>query len=219
MRVQIVHTTLGAYYQAWDSSYPQSRNTTPVYAVQLTGATFVCPCGSPRKQTGPALQLAWNPAIHYLSIVSAGPRMDLRPLGDAYTLDVGHPTQPAPSGPVCGQPRGPATTITSITRLDHTVRALPEVFTPPGNTQPAQSAMDALGAVSSFLAPRVKATLATMTGPPNAILPGSRLVWVLSVPSVTLTPSIGLQQCGPAAAIIDATTNASLLETEGSPTF
>ena len=58
-----------------------------------------------------------------------------------------------------------------------------------------------------------------MTGPPNAVVAGSRLVWVLSVPSVTITPSIGLPQCGPAAAIIDATTGASLLETEGSPTF
>jgi hypothetical protein len=219
VRVQIVHTTMGSFFAAWHASQPPTHDVRPVYGVQLTGTMFVCPCEAPVKQTGPALRLAWNPAIHYLSTVSAGPPLDLRALGAVYTLEVGHPTQAAPSGPVCGQIRGPATTITSVTRLDRTVVDLPEVFTPPRNATPAKSATDALRAVSGFLAPRVKATLATVTGPPNAVLPGSRLVWILSAPNVMLSPSIGFPQCGPAAAIIDATTGANLLGTEGSPRF
>jgi hypothetical protein len=211
VRVQIVHTTLGSFFTASQASRSPMRDPTPVYAVQLTGATFVCPCGAPEKLTGPALQLAWNPAIHYPSTVNAGRPLDLRALGITYTLDVGKPTQPAPSGPVCGQPNGPATTITSVTRLDHNVLALPEVFTSPGGRTPAKSATDALRDVmSGALAPKVKATLALMTGPPNAIVPGSHLVWVFSVPSIVQSPSEGLPGCGPAAAVIDATTGENL---------
>ena len=94
VQVQIVHTTLGAFYLAWDSSYLRRGDGTPIYAVELTGTTFVCPCGAPRNPTGRAMHLAWNPTIHYPATVSAGPRMDLRALGVAYALDVG--TRPCP---------------------------------------------------------------------------------------------------------------------------
>ena len=222
-RVQLVHTTAGRFEAQVYSSTTASRDRTPVYAVQLTGGTFVCPCGSPLEQTGPALRLAWDPTVHYVSIIDAGPAIDLRKLGDIYELNVGHPTQPAPSGPTCGQRRGNATTITAIRRLDHPVISSPEVYTPPGNAAPTVNAADALKAVAAstggFLAARVKATLANLTGTPNSLLPGTRLVWIFSVPSVEVDPSIGLPGCGRVAAVVDASTPQNLLELEGGPNF
>jgi hypothetical protein len=82
------------------------------------------------------------------------------------------------------------------------------------------SARDALrsviGSTPYALAAHVTATLARMTAPPYAVVPGSRLVWILSARNVELIPSIGLPTCGSAAAIIDATTNRNLMDFEGS---
>jgi hypothetical protein len=218
VRTQIVHTTRRAFEAAEDPSNDGTVNTS-VYGVQLSGTTFVCPCGAPQRITGSALRLTWDPSIHYVSSIDAGPPVDLGKLGAVFDLDVGHPTQPAPSGPQCGQLRAPPTTITGIVRLSHTVSQLPEVFTPPGNATPRVSAREALRAVIGSspyaLAPHVTATLARMTAPPYAVVPGSRLVWILSARNVELIPSIGLPTCGSAAAIIDASTNRSLMDLEG----
>ena len=85
------------------------------------------------------------------------------------------------------------------------------------------SVRDALRAVIASspytLAPRITATLARMSAPPDAVLPGSRLVWILTAPNVELTPSIGLATCGSAAAVIDATTNRDLIEFDGGLQF
>jgi hypothetical protein len=218
-RAQVVQTTAGRFEAQVYPSTTLSQDRTPVYAVQLTGTTFVCPCGIPNKQTGPALRLTWNPAIHYVSIVNSGPAIDLSELGDIYELDVGHPTQPAPSGPTCGQRRGDATTITAIRRLEHPLASTPEFYTSPGNAVPGLNAANALHATSGFLAARVKATLANLTGTPNSLLPGTRLVWIFSVTNVEVVPSIGLPGCGSAAVVVDASTAKSLLELEGGPNF
>jgi hypothetical protein len=156
-----------------------------------------------------------------LTSIDAGLPVDLRRLGVVFDLDVGQPKQPARDGPQCDQPRGRPTTITNIVRLSHTVPEDIELFSPPGNVTPRVSAGDALFAVLGFsLAPKVTATLARMTGPPNSIDPGTRLVWVLSAPNVELLPNIGLPMCGSANAIIDATTGKELEQSDrGVPFF
>jgi len=219
-RAQIVRSTLGAFENLRQTSLSPSTDRTPVYVVQLTGTRFVCPCDSPKRQTGAALQLAWNPAIHYVSSIEAGPPSNLTRIGRVYDLEVGHPTQPVPTGPECGQTRGPVTTITKVERLAHRVEQLPEVFTPPGNATPAVHANDAVRTAGpGFLAARVKATLATMTGPPNAVVPGSRLVWIFSARNVNVAPTIGLPGCGGVAVIVDATTGKQLEGYEGAVAF
>src|SRR5439155_25139256 len=115
--------------------------------IQLTGSTFVCPCGSPQRITGPALRLTWDPHIHYVSRINAGPPVDLAKLGTVFDIQVGHPNLPAPSGPQCGQVRAVPTTVTTITRLDHTVNEAPHIFTSPGDATARISARDALRAV------------------------------------------------------------------------
>ena len=135
VRVEIVHTTLHAFDAAEDPSTAASVGAS-VYGVQLTGSTFVCPCEAPKRITGPALRLAWDPTIHYVARIDAGRPMDLASLGTVFSVDVGHPTEPAPSEPQCGQLRAPPTTITNVVRLDRAVNELPEVFTPPGNATP-----------------------------------------------------------------------------------
>jgi hypothetical protein len=221
VRTQIVHTTRRAFEVAEDPSNVGAASS-PVYGVQLTGTTFVCPCEAPQRITGAALRLTWDPSIHYVSSIDAGPPVALGRLGSVFDLDVGRPTQPAPVGPQCEQPRGAPTTITSVVRLSHTVPESDEVFTPPGDVTPSVSASDALHAVigSHSLASHVTATLARMTAPPNFIVPGTRLVWVLSARNVELTPNIGLPVCGSANIIIDASTGRELLESDrGVPFF
>jgi len=96
-RAQIVRSTLGAFENLRQTSLSPSTDRTPVYVVQLTGTRFVCPCDSPKRQTGAALQLAWNPAIHYVSSIESSncPRSSHR-----------RETPHRPSTPTmrCGQP-------------------------------------------------------------------------------------------------------------------
>jgi hypothetical protein len=220
VRTQIVHTTRRAFEVAEDPSNVGAPGT-PVYGVQLTGTKFVCPCESPMVTTGAALRLTWDPSIHYVSSVDAGRPLDLGRLGAVFDLDVGHPNQPAPQGPQCEQSRGTPTTITKIVRLSHTVPETDAVFGPPGAVTPAVSVGDALRAVIGqySLASRVTATLARMTAPPYFVVPGTRLVWVLSARDVVLRPNIGLAMCGSANVLIDATTGRELLESDRSVPF
>jgi len=58
-----------------------------------------------------------------------------------------------------------------------------------------------------------------MTGPPNAVVPGSRLVWIFSARNVNVAPTIGLPGCGGVAVIVDATTGKQLEGYEGAVAF
>jgi hypothetical protein len=216
VRTQVVHTTRQAFDLAEDPANV-GRAATPVYGVQLTGTSFVCPCGFPRPTSGAALRLTWDPAIHYVASIDVGPPVDLERLGSVFDLDVGHPTRPAPDGPQCGQTRGAPTIVTRVVRLGRTVPGSDEVFTPPGDVTPRVSAGDALhGVIGSYsLAPHVTETLARMTAPPYFVVPGTRLVWVLTASNVELRPNIGLPMCGSVNVLIDATTGRELLESDG----
>jgi hypothetical protein len=226
VRAEIVQTTLRDFDRA---ELPTSRDTAApervVYAIQLTGTTFACnSCGAPLvARGGAALRVAWDPTIRFVADHSAGDPIDLAKLGRVYSLDVGRPTTPAPTGPVCGQNRGRAVTIASETRLDHTVNQLPQVFTPPGRSAPAVSARQALDGLArlgpNFLAPKVDAILAVLNAPSDALVKGPRLVWILSVTNVEVAPNIGLPQCGNVAVVIDATTNSPLVSYEGGVKF
>jgi hypothetical protein len=179
------------------------------YTVQATGSMFKCE-GCLIAQRAPALIVQWDPATHYATQERVGQPVDLHALGDVYQLEIGHPTVPAPTRPVCGQEHGRPTTITSVTRLDHDILAVPEVFGSPGSVAPHLSAMQALAGLSQEasveLAPKVKATLAEMAGTPNSLVAGERLVWIFSVGNVEVEPEIGLPNCGSAQVIVDATT-------------
>ncbi len=205
VRAEIVHTQRGA---------------TAVYGVQLTGGSFRDPFAGPASAliNRGALYLEWNPAIHYPSLVTARAPIDMGRLGRVYALVVGHPTVRAPNGPTCGQAQGPARIASPVVRLDHHVSALPEVLGPPSGTPritPAQ-AIDAVNKVGGYsLAPKVKATLATMVGLPGSVEAGRRLVWVLSVQNVEEVPGVGLPVCLAAAVFVDAISGEVLLEVGG----
>jgi hypothetical protein len=225
VQAEIVRTTLHDFDRAENPTGPPS--TAPdraVYAIQLTGTTFVCnSCGGTFAGNGSALRIAWDPKIHFVATHDVGSPIDPAALGRVYTLNVGRPTTPAPTEPECGQIRGRASTIASETRLDHTVEQIPEIFTSPGSAQPAITAEQALQSLAAstpdFLAPRVTATLAVLNTVGNALVKGPRLVWILSVTNVEVVPSLGLPACGNAAVVIDATSNKSLVAFEGSVTF
>jgi hypothetical protein len=101
VRAEVVLTTTSAFPLTGQSNEAAANN--PLYAVQLTGTTFVChSCSITRFEPhGPALLIGWDPANHFASSFAVGGKpTDLSTLGPVYQI-VLRDSRPASAQEVC----------------------------------------------------------------------------------------------------------------------